>query len=95
MQKRHFLETCLTLFTIVTLLSCGAAAAQEPAVVFQKDRRLLPYMEKEYIIGPGDLLEITVWREQALSRPDLLVLPDGTHCHAPYRQCARRRKNHH
>ncbi len=78
MQKRHIFETGLTLFTIVTIFLCGAAAAEEPAMVFQKDRRLIPYMEKEYIIGPGDQLEIMVWREEALSRPDLLVLPDGT-----------------
>ncbi len=30
-----------------------------------------------YIMGPGDLLEIIVWREDALSRTDILVRPDG------------------
>jgi polysaccharide export outer membrane protein len=30
-----------------------------------------------YKIGAGDLLEIVVWREDALSRSDLLVRPDG------------------
>ena len=30
-----------------------------------------------YVMGPGDVLEIIVWREDALSRPDVLVRPDG------------------
>jgi len=30
-----------------------------------------------YKIGPGDILEIIVWREVAISRSDVLVRPDG------------------
>ena len=30
-----------------------------------------------YIIGPGDKLEIVVWREQELTRRGVLVRPDG------------------
>lgn len=33
--------------------------------------------EDVYIIGPSDILEILVWREDALSRPEVLVRPDG------------------
>lgn len=78
MQKRYFAETCLILVTMVTLFYCCAVSAAEPTLQLRKDDRPMPHMEKEYIIGPGDLLEVTVWREQALSRTDLLVLPDGT-----------------
>ena len=31
---------------------------------------------KDYIIGPGDVLEISVWKEDALSK-NITVLPDG------------------
>lgn len=78
MPRRHIFETCLVLVTMVTLFFGGAAGAQEPSMALQNEDRLLPYMEKEYIIGPGDLVEVMVWREEALSRTDLLVLPDGT-----------------
>ena len=30
-----------------------------------------------YLLGPGDVLEIIVWREDALSRGEVLVRPDG------------------
>jgi polysaccharide export outer membrane protein len=30
-----------------------------------------------YRIGPSDILEIVVWREDALTRKDVLVRPDG------------------
>lgn len=30
-----------------------------------------------YLIGPGDILEVIVWREEAVSRSELLVRPDG------------------
>lgn len=33
-------------------------------------------LDKDYIIGPGDVLEISVWKEEALSK-ELTVLPDG------------------
>ena len=36
----------------------------------------LPMITGEYIIGPGDELEISVWKEEALTK-ELTVLPDG------------------
>lgn len=30
-----------------------------------------------YRIGPGDTLEVVVWREEAVTRSDILVRPDG------------------
>lgn len=33
--------------------------------------------DKTYVIGPSDLLEIIVWKEDSLSRTDYMVRPDG------------------
>lgn len=35
-----------------------------------------PAPEGDYLIGPGDILNISVWRDEALTR-QLVVLPDG------------------
>lgn len=32
---------------------------------------------ESYRIGPGDILEVITWKEQNISRPDILVRPDG------------------
>jgi polysaccharide export outer membrane protein len=34
-------------------------------------------VESRYLIGPGDALEISVWKDEALTK-DVVVLPDGT-----------------
>ena len=31
----------------------------------------------DYIIGPGDMLHISLWRDDALTRDSITVLPDG------------------
>ena len=49
-----------------------AAAAPQVAAV-----QPLPAVESDYTIGPGDVLEISVWKDPALSR-QVVVLPDGT-----------------
>ena len=33
--------------------------------------------EKPYLLNPGDVLQVSVWKEEGLER-DVLVLPDGT-----------------
>jgi len=71
MPRGRLLAAILCFFTLVTCLSTGpAGAAEEP--------RAMPEMEKEYVIGPSDILEVQVWREENLTRTDRLVLPDGT-----------------
>jgi polysaccharide export outer membrane protein len=40
-------------------------------------RSLLPAPEAEYAIGPDDQLDITVWKEEGLSRTGLAVRRDG------------------
>ncbi|NPV04860.1 MAG: polysaccharide export protein [Syntrophaceae bacterium] len=64
------------ILTLVCLLAAAApawaqgnaarAAAQEFASAFGPD----------YLIGPGDILEISVWKEEALTK-QVVVLPDG------------------
>jgi len=34
-------------------------------------------VSKEFLLGPEDVLEVTVWRNQDLSRPTVVVRPDG------------------
>jgi polysaccharide export outer membrane protein len=31
----------------------------------------------EYLLGPGDVMDITVWRREEISREDIIVAPDG------------------
>jgi polysaccharide biosynthesis/export protein len=57
--------------SVVFLLGLVCLVAQAlPALAV--DAMLEPYR-----IGPSDLLEIVVWREDALTRRDVLVRPDG------------------
>jgi len=32
---------------------------------------------EDFVLGPGDVLEITVWQDETLSRSDIIVRPDG------------------
>jgi polysaccharide export outer membrane protein len=52
----------------------GLAAAVLPAVGAAADET--PTEFPPYVIGPGDLLEISVWKDEALSR-QVVVLPSG------------------
>jgi polysaccharide export outer membrane protein len=56
----------LRAYFIVTVLLTSTAFAQDNT----------PITTKEYIIGPGDELAISVWKEEALTKI-LTVLPDG------------------
>ncbi len=51
------------LLLLFGLLPLPTALAQDPL--------------ESYRIGPSDLLEVITWKEQSLSRPDILVRPDG------------------
>jgi len=52
------------------LASCGAEPGNQPAPVSDEP-------PSEYIIGPGDVLSISVYQSQPLSVTDLPVRPDG------------------
>ena len=67
MNKNNFLNYKSTLFLIavVGILGMGSAVAQD-----------LSEPRAPYTINPGDLLEISVWKEPDLQR-QVLVRPDG------------------
>lgn len=50
-----------------------AAAMMMLATPFQASAQALP----DYTLNPGDQLQVSVWREETLSR-NLVILPDGT-----------------
>ncbi|MDJ0784830.1 MAG: polysaccharide biosynthesis/export family protein [Desulfosarcinaceae bacterium] len=56
------------------MVSEGAAASVKAREVGPATGALL--QPPDYQIGPGDVLEISVWKDQALSR-QVVVLPDG------------------
>lgn len=53
-------------------IATGNLSAQEPAPAQQPASAQLP----GYLLNPGDVLQIAVWKDDALSRT-VLVLPDG------------------
>lgn len=61
----------ISLGFVLSLLLLGfsslAAASDSPALA----------LEKSYKIGPGDILNISVWKDEALTK-QVTVLPDGT-----------------
>ncbi len=57
-----------------------AAEAAPVELVTQKPEKaatVAPAVDSDYIIHPGDVLQITVWKEDSLDR-EVVVLPDGT-----------------
>ena len=67
MTLRRLILAC---FTFVAALVGGAPLAQAPAGTGA------PVEASTYRLGPEDVLEISVWREDALKR-EVLVRPDG------------------
>lgn len=57
---------------ILVFMLLGAVAMPATPGFAQENQPLEPYR-----IGPSDVLEIIVWREDALTRRDVLVRPDG------------------
>lgn len=66
-RSNRFLACSLILFAMV--LGCGASHAEEGAGKAAQ-------VSGDYLIGPGDLLGIEVWKEPSLTRT-VMVLPDG------------------
>ena len=54
----------IVLLTFLTVATAGVAGSADQA------------MGEDYVIGPGDVLEISVWKEEALTKL-VTVLPDG------------------
>ena len=82
----QFFFACTIVACAVALLCVGCAHQEKdlnaapPTQAPDKPATLALPMEKmpvEYLIGPGDVLEISVWKNQDLSRI-VVVLPDGS-----------------
>ena len=61
------------LLLVVAIVGSVAGAAMAAGKASRKVNGTLP---RNYLIGPGDVLEISVWKEEALTK-NLSVLPDG------------------
>jgi polysaccharide export outer membrane protein len=64
------------LVAVAALISVPVAFAQAPAAASAVPSQYEAMNPSTYRLGPEDLLEITVWREDALKR-EVLVRPDG------------------
>ncbi|MCB2227446.1 MAG: polysaccharide export protein [Desulfarculaceae bacterium] len=73
--RSFFRSSILALVVLVALAAAWSAPALAAKPAVQKE----PVAQKEpiYRIGPSDLLEIITWREDMLTRKDVLVRPDG------------------
>ena len=70
MQTKTFTISILTLFLIIITWSGQLLAVNSDSE--QTDSPIL----QEYTVQPGDLLEISVWKEEDMTK-DVLVRPDG------------------
>jgi polysaccharide export outer membrane protein len=55
----------------------SAAAVMSAVLVFAGGSRSDAAVDDQYRINPGDVLQVTVWKEDGLDR-EVLVLPDGS-----------------
>ncbi len=69
MSKRVLVTTLLSIACVVAVGGCGSL----PQDVMEEVNRPV---SKEFVLGPEDVLEIAVWRNQDLSRT-VIVRPDG------------------
>ena len=44
---------------------------------FAADTQLNSRVQSDYVIGPGDVLMVSIWKDESLTR-EVVVLPDGT-----------------
>ena len=64
-KSKCWLQSCTWIFTI--LIMCSSAWEAEADYIDA---------EPDYTIGPGDVLEISIWKDKALTKV-VVVLPDG------------------
>ena len=73
------LKLSTVLSTIILVLALAYAPGAAPAaehVPAAKDAPAAPAADDAYALNPGDVLEVSVWKEEGMQR-DVLVLPDG------------------
>jgi len=78
-MKRTLMITLTCVFLLTLALPAAAqekkGAAPKAAVQTAAQEALSSY-GPDYLIGPGDILDISVWKEEALTKA-VVVLPDG------------------
>jgi len=62
--------------SILVWLIVVAAIWALPVWAQNKEAAPAPSSQADYVVGPGDVLDISVWKEEALTK-SLVVLPDG------------------
>ena len=71
-SRRGRVMRALTGWLLITVMICGAVGCVEEQVNYKVD--LLP--PGDFLLGPEDVLIVTVWKNQDLSR-EVVVRPDG------------------
>ncbi len=64
------------LSTIILVLALTFAPGAAPAAEDAPAVKYAPAADDAYALNPGDVLEVSVWKEEGMQR-DVLVLPDG------------------
>ena len=72
----NFYTNLLASFAFATLIAVPGASAAEPVVPVAPEAAPVAKVDSTYIIGPGDALQIFVWRQPELS-VSVPVRPDG------------------
>ncbi|MHB1241570.1 MAG: polysaccharide biosynthesis/export family protein, partial [Gammaproteobacteria bacterium] len=72
---QRIMSTVVALISVLALQSC--AAVESPPMAGSAHVGVTASSPAGYGIHPGDMLEISVWKEKGLQRDDVLVRPDG------------------
>jgi polysaccharide biosynthesis/export protein len=70
------LKIILVLTAVLVLLGAGAWAQEGKPAAPTDARAAWVDFGPDYLVGPGDVLDISVWKDEALTR-SVTVLPDG------------------
>jgi polysaccharide export outer membrane protein len=67
------LKHLLTLISFFLIFTASAFADPKPTTpIIQKPANI-----SQYLLSPGDLIEISVWKEESMQKEQTLVAPDG------------------
>ena len=72
----------LTSISLLLVFTASAYADPQPTAPLKDSLPTAPVKEQQsdagnYLLAPGDLVEITVWKEEGLQQQQILVAPDG------------------
>ncbi len=76
MKHRHYFIYVLCVLFISTAAAWSADKSSVPDIAKKSTEELKGCCDTDYIIGPGDQLDISVWKDEAMTRT-VTVLPDG------------------